>query len=140
VGLVELGRYPNSANAYIVRGRLAADGIEAVCFDTGMNFAEGAAVVSGTGDGARGRFRRGAQVDRAAGLDARGDRSISKRRMAEAQAARLPTGRGYTGVMAGLAAVLSCGLNPSSSFYEKRPAVLCYKDSPPVSRGSGISG
>lgn len=42
MGLVELGRYPNSATAYIVRGRLAADGIDAVCFDTGMNFAEGA--------------------------------------------------------------------------------------------------
>lgn len=42
MGLVELGRYPNSATAYIVRGRLAADGIGAVCFDTGMNFAEGA--------------------------------------------------------------------------------------------------
>jgi hypothetical protein len=42
MGLVELGRYPSSATAHIVRGRLEADGIQAFCFDTGMNFAEGA--------------------------------------------------------------------------------------------------
>ena len=42
MGLVELARYPSPATAYIVRGRLEADGIEAVCFDTGMNVIEGA--------------------------------------------------------------------------------------------------
>jgi hypothetical protein len=42
MGLVELGRYPNSAVAHIIRGRLQAEGIEAFCFDTGMNLAEGA--------------------------------------------------------------------------------------------------
>ena len=41
MGLVELGRYANPAAAYIVRGRLEADGIEAFCFDTGMNAIEG---------------------------------------------------------------------------------------------------
>ena len=40
-GLVELGRYPDGALAHIVKGRLEAAGIPAVCFDTGMNIAEG---------------------------------------------------------------------------------------------------
>lgn len=41
MGLVELGRYSSAAAAHIVRGRLEADGIDAVCFDTGMNTIEG---------------------------------------------------------------------------------------------------
>lgn len=41
MSLVELARYSDSALAHIVKGRLEAEGIEAVCFDTGMNLAEG---------------------------------------------------------------------------------------------------
>jgi len=44
-GLVELGRYPNGALAHIVKGRLEAAGIPAVCFDTGINIAEGAGLI-----------------------------------------------------------------------------------------------
>jgi hypothetical protein len=41
VSLVELGRYSSAPAAHIVRGRLEAEGIDAVCFDTGMNAIEG---------------------------------------------------------------------------------------------------
>jgi len=46
-GLVELGRYPDATLAHILRGRLEASGIHAVCFDTGMNAAEGVPNVFG---------------------------------------------------------------------------------------------
>ena len=41
MSLVELGRYSDAALAHIVKGRLESAGIQAVCFDTGMNIAEG---------------------------------------------------------------------------------------------------
>ena len=41
MSLVEFGHYPDAALAHIVRGRLEAEGIQAFCFDTGMNMAEG---------------------------------------------------------------------------------------------------
>jgi hypothetical protein len=40
-GLVELGRYSDASLAHIHRSKLESAGIEAVCFDTGMNVAEG---------------------------------------------------------------------------------------------------
>ena len=43
MSLVELDRYPNGMEAEIVRGRLEAAGIFAVCFDGGMNIADSAA-------------------------------------------------------------------------------------------------
>ena len=46
-GLVELGRYPDAALAHILRGRLEAAGIHAVCFDSGMNAAEGIPMMIG---------------------------------------------------------------------------------------------
>jgi hypothetical protein len=46
-GLVELGRYPDAALAHILRGRLEAAGIHAVCFDSGMNAAEGVPMMIG---------------------------------------------------------------------------------------------
>jgi hypothetical protein len=45
--LVELDRYPDSALAHIIRGRLEAEGIPAFCFDSGMNLAEGAPMIFG---------------------------------------------------------------------------------------------
>ena len=42
MGLVELGRYPDATLAHIVRGRLETAGIEAFCFDGGINLVEGA--------------------------------------------------------------------------------------------------
>jgi hypothetical protein len=45
--LVELDRYPDSALAHIIRGRLEAEGIPAFCFDGGMNLAEGAPMIFG---------------------------------------------------------------------------------------------
>lgn len=44
MSLAELGRYSSGIEAEIVRGRLEAAGIGAVCFDTGMNIAESAAI------------------------------------------------------------------------------------------------
>lgn len=38
--LVELARYPNAMEAQMVKGLLAADGIDAVLFDHGMNIAD----------------------------------------------------------------------------------------------------
>ncbi|MDZ7588848.1 MAG: DUF2007 domain-containing protein [Parasphingorhabdus sp.] len=45
MSLVELARYTNGIEAEIVRGRLAAAGIGAVCFDGGMNIAESAGIM-----------------------------------------------------------------------------------------------
>lgn len=45
MALVELGRFPSGVEAAIIRGRLAADGIETVCFDTGMNIAESVGIM-----------------------------------------------------------------------------------------------
>ena len=47
MSLVELGRYPDAALAHILRGRLETAGIHAVCFDTGMNAAEGVPMLIG---------------------------------------------------------------------------------------------
>ena len=41
MSLVELARYANFAEAELARGRLEHGGIHAVCFDGGMNIAEG---------------------------------------------------------------------------------------------------
>jgi hypothetical protein len=41
VSLVELARYASFAEAELDRGRLENAGIHAVCFDGGMNIAEG---------------------------------------------------------------------------------------------------
>jgi hypothetical protein len=41
LSLVELGRYSDAALAHIHRSRLESAGIQAICFDTGMNVAEG---------------------------------------------------------------------------------------------------
>lgn len=38
--LVELVRLPNGAEAELLRGRLESAGMDAVCFDAGMNIAE----------------------------------------------------------------------------------------------------
>ena len=38
--LVELARFPNGAEAELLRGRLESAGVHAVCFDAGMNIAE----------------------------------------------------------------------------------------------------
>ena len=45
MALVELGRFPSGVEAAIIRGRLQADGIEAVSFDTGMNIAESVGIM-----------------------------------------------------------------------------------------------
>lgn len=42
MSLVELARYSGMIDAEIARGRLQSDGIHAICFDSGMNIAEGA--------------------------------------------------------------------------------------------------
>lgn len=47
MSLVELARYPDAALAHILRGRLEAAGIHTVCFDTGMNAAEGVPMLIG---------------------------------------------------------------------------------------------
>jgi hypothetical protein len=44
MALVELERFSNVMAAEIVRGRLCADGIDAYCFDGGMNIADSAAL------------------------------------------------------------------------------------------------
>ncbi len=44
MSLVELARYSSGVEAEIVRGRLQAAGIGAVCFDSGMNIADSAAI------------------------------------------------------------------------------------------------
>ena len=44
MSLVELARYSSGVEAEIVRGRLEAGGIGAVCFDSGMNIADSAAI------------------------------------------------------------------------------------------------
>jgi hypothetical protein len=41
VSLVELARYASFAEAELNRGRLENAGVHAVCFDGGMNIAEG---------------------------------------------------------------------------------------------------
>ena len=38
--LVEFGRYTNAMEAMMVKGRLEAEGIDAVVFDHGMNIAD----------------------------------------------------------------------------------------------------
>jgi hypothetical protein len=45
MALVELGRFSNGVEASIIRGRLASDGIEAHCFDAGMNIAESVGIM-----------------------------------------------------------------------------------------------
>ena len=40
MALVELDRFPSGAEAQIVRGLLASEGVFALCFDAGMNIAE----------------------------------------------------------------------------------------------------
>jgi len=42
MSLVELSRHTHSYEAEIIKGRLAASGIGAVCFDSGVNIIEGA--------------------------------------------------------------------------------------------------
>ena len=41
MSLVEIARYPAFVDAELARGRLESAGVHAVCFDAGMNFAEG---------------------------------------------------------------------------------------------------
>jgi hypothetical protein len=41
MSLVELARYASFAEAELARGRLESEGVHAVCFDGGMNIAEG---------------------------------------------------------------------------------------------------
>ena len=41
MALVELVRMPNGAEAGLLRGRLESAGVHAVCFDAGINIAEG---------------------------------------------------------------------------------------------------
>ncbi|MEO1169715.1 MAG: DUF2007 domain-containing protein [Pseudomonadota bacterium] len=45
MALVELAKFSSGAEAAIVHGRLRADGIESVCFDTGMNIAESVGIM-----------------------------------------------------------------------------------------------
>ena len=45
MALVELGRFSSGIEASIIRGRLASDGIDAVCFDSGMNIAESVGIM-----------------------------------------------------------------------------------------------
>jgi len=45
MALVELARYSSSVEAHIVQGRLKAAGVEAVCFDAGMNIAESVGIM-----------------------------------------------------------------------------------------------
>lgn len=45
MALVELERFPSGVEAAIVRSRLEADGIPAICFDTGMNIAESVGIM-----------------------------------------------------------------------------------------------
>ncbi|QLC25696.1 DUF2007 domain-containing protein [Parasphingopyxis algicola] len=45
MALVELSRFPSGVEAAIIHGRLQADGIESVCFDTGMNIAESVGIM-----------------------------------------------------------------------------------------------
>lgn len=45
MALVELERFPSGIEAEIVRSRLAADGIPALCFDSGMNIAESVGIM-----------------------------------------------------------------------------------------------
>jgi len=45
MALVELGKFSNGVEASIISGRLAADGIKAVCFDAGMNIAESVGIM-----------------------------------------------------------------------------------------------
>ena len=45
MALVELGRFASGVDAEIIRGRLAADGIESFCFDSGMNIAESVGIM-----------------------------------------------------------------------------------------------
>ena len=44
MSLVELSRHMHGVEAEIIRGRLEAAGIGAVCFDTGVNIVEGAGI------------------------------------------------------------------------------------------------
>ena len=43
--LVELARLPNGAEAELLRGRLESAGVQAVCFDAGMNIADSAGLM-----------------------------------------------------------------------------------------------
>lgn len=45
MSLVELIRLPSGAEAELLRGRLESAGVHAVCFDAGMNIAEGAGLL-----------------------------------------------------------------------------------------------
>ncbi len=45
MALVELARFSSGIEGQIVRSRLEADGIPAVCFDTGMNIAESVGIM-----------------------------------------------------------------------------------------------
>ncbi len=45
MALAELGRYPNGAEAEMVRARLMAEDIHAVCFDAGMNIADSVGIM-----------------------------------------------------------------------------------------------
>ncbi|HEY9090940.1 DUF2007 domain-containing protein [Parasphingorhabdus sp.] len=44
MSLVELSRHMHGYEAEIIRGRLKAAGIGAVCFDSGVNIVEGAGI------------------------------------------------------------------------------------------------
>ncbi|MDX2210010.1 MAG: DUF2007 domain-containing protein [Sphingopyxis sp.] len=45
MALVELARLPNGAEAELLRGRLESAGVQAVCFDAGMNIADSAGLM-----------------------------------------------------------------------------------------------
>lgn len=45
MALVELVRLPNGAEAELLRGRLESAGVQAVCFDAGMNIADSAGLM-----------------------------------------------------------------------------------------------
>ncbi len=44
MSLVELSHHMHAIEAEIIRGRLKAAGVEAVCFDSGVNIVEGAGI------------------------------------------------------------------------------------------------
>ena len=53
MSLVELSRHMHGYEAEIIRGRLEAAGIGAVCFDSGVNIVEGAGIALRNGSGRR---------------------------------------------------------------------------------------
>lgn len=45
MALVELGRFPSGVEAAIISARLESEGIDTVCFDTGMNIADSVGIM-----------------------------------------------------------------------------------------------